>query len=148
MCEFPFWVSHLSSSLPLLLALTMHSKHRQQRQSTYINDQTSDPYWLDQIFLLDVPVDPSNPIRGFSVSLQMKSRSLIGRDSFLGEADIPLTTLVSQQELCGWFALKPQKYSQQTTSETALDCGSIRVRIQWIHSFRCLIESVERLSTR
>lgn len=116
----------------------------QQRQSTYVNDQTSTPYWIDQIFLFDVPVDPSDPIRGYNISLRMKSRSLVGRDTFLGEADIPLTSLVSEKELYGWFALKPKIYSQHSAAEAALVCGSLQVRIQWIHSVKSLVESVEK----
>lgn len=126
----------------------MFRRREQQRQVTYVNDQTVDPYWIDQIFILDVPVDPSASIRGYNVSLKMKSKSLVGRDTFLGEAEIPLTSLISEQELKGWFALKPKKYSQQSGLGTenlsfSLVCGSIKVRIQWIHSLKTLMEYIE-----
>jgi hypothetical protein len=83
-----------------------------------------------------------------TVSLKMKSKSLVGRDTFLGEAEVPLTSLISEQELSGWFALKPKKYSQtgmgpESLSFSSLVCGSIKVRIQWIHSIRALVEYIE-----
>ena len=119
-----------------------------QQQMTYVNDQTFQPTWIDQIFLFDIPVNPSESIRGYNIQATMKSRSLIGRDSFLGEADIPLTSLVTEKELCGWFALKPKKYSLQSSPDISLICGSLKLRIQWIHSIESLIPYLIDLSQR
>jgi hypothetical protein len=109
-----------------------------------VNDQTTDPYWIDQTFLLDVPVDPSNPIRGYNVSLKMKSKSLVGRDTFLGEAEIPLTSLISEQELSGWFALKPKKYSQTGMGPESL--SSFLITCLWFHQGEDSMDSFDQSS--
>jgi hypothetical protein len=154
MCQLTIWVTNSRLLPPRDSFFPLCSRRGQQRQATYVNDQTTDPYWIDQTFLLDVPVDPSHSIRGYNVCLTMKSKSLVGRDTFLGEAEVPLTSLISEKELNGWFALKPKKHSQQTgvgpesLSFSSLVCGSIKVRIQWIHSMRALVEYIENEGKR
>ena len=106
-----------------------------QLQETYTNDQFVDPFWLDQRFLFDVPVRPSeDSIRGYYVRVKIKSHSTIGTDSFLGQADIQFSSLVEENELNGWFPLKPKTFSIRASPESLKVSGSIKLSVQWVHS--------------
>ena len=112
----------------------------QQKQSTYLNDQTLDPIWMDQVFHFRVPDLSTEPIRGYYIRVVVKSRSIIGEDTFLGQADIPFSSLLSEEELFGWFPLKPKKYSIRASPESLRVTGSIKLRLQWIHSVKSLVD--------
>jgi hypothetical protein len=109
-----------------------------QLKETYTNDQFVDPYWLDQKFLFNVPVKPSDSIRGYYVRVKIKSHSTVGTDVFLGQADIQFSSLVDEEELIGWFPLKPKTFSIRASPETLKVSGSIKLRVQWVHSIEGL----------
>jgi hypothetical protein len=105
-----------------------------QRQKTYTNDETVDAFWVDQIFLFDVPVLPTQSIRGYNIRVKVKSKSIIGPDSFLGQADIQFSSLLEERELNGWFPLKPKEFSISVSPQNLDVNGSIKLRLQWIYS--------------
>jgi hypothetical protein len=88
-------------------------------------------------------VHPSQPIRGFYVRVIVKSRSLVGADSVLGESDIPLSSLVKENCLEGWFPLK-QKGSNLAAG--SLGSGSVKVRVQWIHTATTLAQYLNEVA--
>ena len=98
-----------------------------------------DPYWIDQIFLFDVPVSPTDPIRGYNLRVQVMSKSIIGVDTFLGQADVQFSSLIEENELYGWFSLKPKNFSIKSSPESFQVTGSIKLKVQWIHSAAGLV---------
>ena len=127
---------------------SLHRKTFKQLQTTYVNDQTLDPRWFDQIFLFDVPVKPKETIRGYQIRVKVKSKSLVGADSFLGQADIQFASLQDEKELIGWFALKPMKSSIRASSGALRVSGSVKLRIQWIHSPDVLAQQLRSVAKR
>lgn len=126
----------------------MGRKTFKQLQTTYVNDQTLDPKWFDQIFLFDIPVKPGETIRGYQIRVKVKSKSLVGMDSFLGQADIQFASLQDEKELVGWFALKPMKSSIRSSPGSLKVSGSIKLRIQWIHSSLVLAQQIQNSALR
>lgn len=57
---------------------------------------------------------------------------------FLGQADIQFSSLVKEDELCGWFPLKPKTFSIRASPESLKVSGSIKLRVQWVHSIQGL----------
>ena len=116
------------------LFATFSSDFEKDIQSTYTNDIFVDPYWVGQRFLFDVPLQPSRSIRGYYIRVKVKSHSTIGPDTFLGQADIQFSSLVKEDEQCGWFPLKPKTFSIRVSPESLKVSGSIKLRVQWVHS--------------
>jgi hypothetical protein len=125
-----------------------HDQHFRQHQETYVNDKMIDPFWIDQAFLFKVPVTPAEPIRGYNIRVRVRSRSVIGFDNFLGEADVQFSSLLEEQEVSGWFSLKPKSSSIASSPESLQVSGSIKLRAQWIHSseglLKYLLEAIDR----
>lgn len=125
-----------------------HDRNFRQQQETYVNDKMIDPFWLDQVFLFKVPVTPDQPIRGYNIRVRVRGKSVIGFDDFLGEADVQFSSLIDEQEITGWFSLKPKASSISSSPESVEVSGSIKVRAQWIHSssslLKYLLNAVER----
>jgi hypothetical protein len=128
-----------------------HDRRFRQQQETYVNDKMIDPFWLDQVFLFKVPVTPDQPIRGYNVRVRVRSKSVVGFDDFLGEADVQFSSLIDEQEIVGWFSLKPKASSITSSPESVEVSGSVKVRAQWIHSseslLNYLLNAVDRLSS-
>jgi hypothetical protein len=125
-----------------------HDRHFRQHQETYVNDRMIDPFWIDQTFLFKVPVTPAEPIRGYNIRVRVRSRSVVGFDTFLGEADVQFSSLTEEQEILGWFSLKPKASSIASSPESLQVTGSIKLRAQWIHSsqglLKYLLEAIDR----
>ena len=100
-------------------------------QFTYVCDQTLDPKWLNQKFLFDINPRAHEDIRKYSVKILVKSKSLAGVDQILAKADIPFTCLKGEQFIEGWFPLRPPSNNVIMTHKTS---GSIKLKLQWIHS--------------
>lgn len=123
-------------------------KHYKQKQKTYVNDESLNPKWESQIFIFDVPVKPQQSIRGYCVRVKVKSKSYIGPDDFLGQADIQFASLESEDELRGWFPLQPQKSSIKSSPQSLEVTGSIKLRVQWIHSPKALAQHVRKATNK
>jgi hypothetical protein len=123
-------------------------KHYRQVRKTYENDESLNPKWLDQVFIFDVPVKPEQSIRGYCVRVKVKSKSYVGPDDFLGQADIQFSSLESENELRGWFPLQPQKSSIKSSVQSLEVSGSIKLRVQWIHSPNALTKHIRKATNR
>jgi hypothetical protein len=119
-------------------------KHYKQKQRTYVNDESLNPKWQNQIFIFDVPVKPQQSIRGYCVRVKVKNKSYIGQDDFLGQADIQFASLESENVLRGWFPLQPQKSSIKSSPQSLEVSGSIKLRVQWIHSPKALAQHIRK----
>lgn len=110
--------------------------------TTYTCNETLDPEWDDQIFMFDVPVQATASLRGHYLRVTVKSKSVFGSDSFLGQVDLQLARLLDEQSLCGWFPLKPLKYSIKASPESLQVTGSIKLNVQWVHSTQALADGL------
>lgn len=125
------------------MILFFRTKHH-----TYTCNETLDPEWLDQIFLFDVPVLHTASLRGHYLRVRVKSQSLIGGDSFLGQVDLQLARLLDANVLFGWFPLKPMKYSIRSSPESLQVTGSIKLKVQWLYSGETLAEHIKSTAQR
>lgn len=99
---------------------------------------TTDPNWSDQTFVFDVPVLSSDSVRGNSVRINVKTKNLLG-DNWVGQADIQLASLVHENTLTGWFPIRPRKATIAGAAHDELQHnGSIKLRVEWIHSNEAL----------
>ena len=97
-----------------------------------------DPSWTDQMFVFDVPVLPSDSIRGNSVRINVKTKNILG-DNWVGQADIQLASLVNENVMTGWFPLRPHKSAIAGAPYDELQHnGSIKLRVEWVHSNEAL----------
>lgn len=124
------------------------SKHYKQKQKTYVNDESLNPKWEKQVFLFNVPVKPEQSIRGYCVRVKVKNKSYVGPDNFLGQADIQFASLNDENELRGWFPLQPQKSSIKSSPQSLEVSGSIKLRVQWVHSAKALTQHVRKAINR
>lgn len=113
------------------LLCCFHSRKYRQACSTYVCEQTLDPVWIAQRFLLDVPERAASESRGFSLSVVVKSRSVIGIDASMGKADIQFSCLKNEEAIEGWFPLRPTQANNVFVYKIS---GSIKLRLQWVHS--------------
>lgn len=108
-----------------------HSHRYRQAFVTYVCDQTMDPSWIDQRFVLNVPEKAAVESRGYSLRVLVKSSSVVGLDSALGQADIQFSCLKEEGVLEGWFPLRPVRTNTMYSYNIS---GSVRLRLQWVHS--------------
>jgi hypothetical protein len=113
-----------------------HADHRvyQQPKYTYVCSQTLDPVWTGQRFIFNIPEHACEELRGYSLRVAVKSKTVIQLNRFLGQTDIHLSGLKNENEVQGWFPLQPETSSFKTTVTTGIITGSIKLRLQYIHS--------------
>ena len=117
------------------------------RRSTYFVEKTLSPQWVHQAFVFDIPEkaasDPKET-RRYSLQCVIKSTERFGKDKFLGQAHVHLRTLKNQKENIGWYPLmgKLGQSGSDGSGKDQLDriCGSIRLRVQWVHDTTGLLE--------
>ena len=119
-----------------------------QAQPKYTNvcEQNMNPLWIGQRFIFDVPDfdDVSTKIKARDVKIRVNvmSKTVIRPfHRFLGQADIQFSCLKTsaEEEVKGYFLLRPQAPS--ITAAKMIDVsGSIKIRLQWIHSDEGLIK--------
>ena len=69
-------------------------------------------------------------------------------DRILGHAEIHFSSLMNEETVYGWFPLRPHKASI-TNVENFQTCGSIKLRLRWVHSQAGLARYTEqRLKAR
>ncbi len=90
-----------------------------------------DPTWIGQRFVLNVPQKAAAESRGFSLRVIVKCKSSIALDASLGKADIQFSCLREENVLEGWFPLRPARANHVYAMNIS---GSIKLRLQWVHS--------------
>jgi len=115
---------------------------RGQKQCTYMCEKNMNPSFIGQKFLFDVPAEAFDKKREFKVCVRVMCDSVVrAMDKVLGQADIQFTSLVKEEELFGWFPLRSSK-KNITNVDGGMDiAGSIKLRVQWVHSSKGLSKS-------
>jgi hypothetical protein len=132
----------------LLILLCWFSVGTRQYKYTYISDQTMDPLWFGQKFIFDVPEKASTASnRGYSIRVVVKSVSISGK-KFMGQTEVPLSGLRSENEVSGWFPLRGKAF-QSITATRQVDVslenyGSIKLRLQWVYSDHGLVRHIQQ----
>jgi hypothetical protein len=98
---------------------------------TYVCDSTLDPTWQEQRFVFDVPEKAAGEQRKYNVRVLVKARSLVGLDTVLGQTDIEFSCLKDERSIEGWFPLRSVRSSSLLSLRVS---GSIKLRLQWVHS--------------
>ncbi|KAL7555284.1 hypothetical protein ACHAWF_018921 [Thalassiosira exigua] len=117
---------------------------KRQMRSTYYIASTLNPTWSHQSFVFDLPASASSDpreTRRFSIQCVVKSTEKFGKDKFLGQSYVHLRNLKDQRENVGWYPLMSE-LGRSDTGKDPLDrvCGSIRLRVQYIHNYSGLLE--------
>jgi hypothetical protein len=69
--------------------------------------------------------------RKYNVRVIVKARALVGLDPVLGQTDIEFSCLREERVLQGWFPLRAIRSSSILALKVS---GSIKLRLQWVHS--------------
>ena len=81
--------------------------------------------------MFEVPEKAVSEQRKYMVKVFVKARSIVGLDTTLGQTDIEFSALKEERPLEGWFPLR----APRSTSVLSLKVsGSIKLRLQWVHS--------------
>ena len=113
---------------------------RKVKHRTYYIEKSVHPKWTNQIFVIDIPQQAVQTTRGYSVRVRLKDFEFLGTGNFLGQCDVQLNSLAGQQETVGWFPLTARtgKVFQRSSNEKV--SGSVKLRLQWIHSTPSLLK--------
>ena len=75
--------------------------------------------------------------------INVKTKNILG-DSWVGQADIQLASLVHENVLTGWFPLRPHKAATAGAPVDELQHnGSIKLRVEWVHSNEALRKHIK-----
>ena len=109
---------------------------------TYFIDKSDSPKWSGMKFIFDVPQEAKSDPQGHSVLVKVKDHRLIGKNASLGMTEIRLQNLKHQKEVFGWYPLMARtgRGSESLAASTGGGSGSVKIRIQWIHSNSALLD--------
>lgn len=124
------------------------SKDKEKRM-TYYMENTTTPKWATQVFIFDISPEAVHATRGYSVRVRLRNFHWIGKHPSLGQTSVYLSSLRNQQELVGWYPLVGTKErSDLDDSLGSYGRGSVKLRLQWIHSVPGLLDYFLMLSER
>ena len=127
---------------------SFRSKAR-EKQVTYYIENTTTPKWATQVFIFNVSPEAVHATRGYSVRVRLRNFHFVGNHPTIGQTSVYLSTLRNQQELVGWYPLVGTKErSDIDDSLGSYGHGSVRLRMQWIHSIPGLLDYFLMLSER
>jgi hypothetical protein len=109
---------------------------------TYYLEKTVSPKWINQSFVFDIlPEAVTDQIRDWSVQIRVRSFRLLGQGHpLLGQTTVRLRSLRNQQEVTGWYPLVGRTGVQELEGSRAnWGRGSIKLRVQWIHTVSALV---------
>lgn len=115
---------------------------RKKKHKTYFIEKTLAPKWSQQpqIFIFDIPAEASKITRGVSIRIEVKSFSTIGSHTFLGRTDVHLRSIFNQKESVGWYPLTGNISQRELDSPLSRIRGSVKLRVQWVHSSLALLD--------
>ena len=121
-----------------------------ESRSTYFVEKSLSPKWSQQIFVFDVPAkaacDPKET-RNFSILCTIKSHEKLSKDPALGQVQIQLRDLMSQEETVGWYRLMGV-LGQRDIDMVDRIRGSVKIRAQYVSDYQGLISYYELCSER
>ena len=127
-----------------------HNIFRNQKletRKTYFVEKTLRPKWTDQTFVFNTPESAVDVSRGHAIRLTLRSFRSIGQHPRIGQTDVHLRSLRSQQELVGWYPLvgrTGRRELEETQANWGL--GSVKLRVQWIYTKDALLDYFAALS--
>ena len=111
-----------------------------KKLTTYVCEETLEPRWIRQRFLFKLPANMArkDKVRAVKVRVSVMSKSVVDAlNRPLGKADVELKTLQNEEEMHGWFPLRPPTGS--TRASLGDITGSVKLRLQWIHTAKGLL---------
>ncbi len=72
-----------------------------RKRFTYMCEQTLEPAWVGQRFLLELPSRAAQDTRGVTLRVSVATRSVVKMSKLLGKADIHLTCLKAEEPVIG-----------------------------------------------
>lgn len=115
-------------------------KKESLRQTYYIRKSVN-PAWNFQSFVFDVPCEAVSVTRGYSIQVCLKNFRVFGTHNTLGRAQVDLHSLRNQKPLVGWFPLIGRTGRREIENQFShWGRGSVKLKVQWIHSIPSLIQ--------
>lgn len=116
---------------------------------THFIENTTSPKWTGQVFIYDVPSEAAHVTRGYGAKVRIRNFHWIGSHPCIGHTTVHLSSLRNQQEIVGWYPLVGRSVQADLDeSLTNYGRGSVKLRMQWIHSVPGLIDYFLMLSER
>ena len=84
--------------------------------------------------MFNVPAGAAVDTRSYSLRVAVKSKTVIQLNRFLGQTDVHLSGLKNEDSVQGWFPLQPETSAFKTTVTTGIITGSIKLRLQYVHT--------------
>jgi hypothetical protein len=120
---------------------------RTDLRRTYFIRKSVNPKWLSQVFVFDVPTDAVNTTRGYALQVNIRNFRAYGSHPVVGTARIELHSIRNQEPLVGWFPLAGRVGRRELDNQAShWGRGSLKLRVQWIHSRPALIHYFSHLS--
>jgi hypothetical protein len=117
-----------------------------KKRYTTVCEENMNPTWVGQRFLFDVDENAVDLKREFRVRVTVFASSEVRlQDKIIGHADMQFTMLKKEELVEGWFPLRPNK-PKITDVENYETCGSVYLKIQWIHSLFGLLSYTRDLT--
>ena len=124
-------------------------RSKKKGERTYYIENTTTPKWATQIFIFDISPEAVHATRGYSVRVRLRNFHWIGNHPSLGQASVYLSTLRNQQEVVGWYPLVGfSEKGDVDDSFSNYGRGSVKLRMQWIHSIPGMLDYFLMLSER
>jgi hypothetical protein len=118
-------------------------------RKTYFVENTTSPKWTGQVFIYNVPAEAAHMTRGHGAKVRARNFHWIGNHPSLGHTTVHLGSLRNQQEIVGWYPLVGRAVQGDLDDSLAnYGRGSVKIRMQWIHSVPGLIDYFLMLSER
>ena len=122
---------------------------RKVMHKTYYVRKSVNPKWISQKFVFRVPEDAIAVTRGHALKIRIrnfKSVAMAGHP-ILGSVQVDLHSVRDQRALEGWFPLSGRTGHRELENPLShWGRGSIRLKIQWIHSVPALLDYFVLLS--
>lgn len=116
---------------------------------TYYVRKSVNPTWNSQAFVFNVPCEAVSVTRGHSIQVCLKNFRVFGTHHTLGRAQVDLHSVRNQKPLLGWFPLIGRTGKRELENQVShWGRGSVKLRVQWIHSIPALIQYFIILSER
>jgi hypothetical protein len=120
---------------------------RRDLRRTYFIRKSVNPKWLSQVFVFDLPSDSVDTTCGYSFQVNIRNFRAYGSHPVVGKARIQLHSIRNQEPLVGWFPLAGRVGRRELENHAShWGRGSLKLRVQWIHSAPALIHYFSHLS--
>ena len=117
--------------------------------TTYICKETLEPAWVGQRFLFEVPEKASEDTRNVAIRVSVSTKSIVQLPKTLGKTDIHFSCLKDEEPVVGWFPLRPPTSSTVRSNYNSFGLmGSVKLKLQWVHTNAKLIKYTIRATKK